>query len=141
MTYLIDDVIADLNTDKITARQLVENCLVAIDDPDGEGQRAFISTYHDRARQQADVVDHARRQGWALPKFAGIPLSVKDLFDEKIYVCVVFDHFVFFSIFFRIKKMRIDISRRLVIFSARELRYLTISCILGCLYQNNLGLS
>ena len=82
MTYLIDDVIADLNTDKITARQLVENCLVAIDDPDGEGQRAFISTYHDRARQQADSVDHARRQGWALPKFAGIPLSVKDLFDE-----------------------------------------------------------
>ena len=82
MTYLIDDVIADLNTDKITARQMVENCLFAIDDPDGEGQRAFISTYHDRARQQADSVDHARRQGWALPKFAGIPLSIKDLFDE-----------------------------------------------------------
>ena len=73
MTYLINDVIADLNTDKITARQMVENCLVAIDDPDGEGQRAFISTNHDRARQQADSVDHARRQGWALPKFAGIP--------------------------------------------------------------------
>ena len=82
MTYLIDDVISELNTEKITARQMVEDCLVAIDDPDGEGQRAFISTYHDRARQQADMVDHARRQGWALPKFAGIPLSVKDLFDE-----------------------------------------------------------
>ena len=82
MTYLINDVIADLNTHKITARQMVENCLFAIDSPDGEGKRAFISTYHDRARQQADSVDHARRQGWALPKFAGIPLSVKDLFDE-----------------------------------------------------------
>jgi len=82
MTYVINDVIAALNTNKITARQLVENCLAAIDDPDGEGQRAFISTYHDRARQQADMVDHARKQGWAVPKFAGIPLSVKDLFDE-----------------------------------------------------------
>ena len=82
MTYVINDVIDALNTNKITARQLVENCLAAIDDPDGEGQRAFISTYHDRARQQADMVDHARKQGWAVPKFAGIPISVKDLFDE-----------------------------------------------------------
>jgi len=82
MTYVINDVIAALNTNKIIARQLVENCLAAIDDPDGEGQRAFISTYHDRARQQADMTDHARKQGWAVPKFAGIPLSVKDLFDE-----------------------------------------------------------
>jgi len=82
MTYVINDVIDALNTNKITARQLVENCLAAIDDPDGEGQRAFISTYHDRARQQADMVDYARKQGWAVPKFAGIPLSVKDLFDE-----------------------------------------------------------
>ena len=82
MTYVINDVIDALNTNKITARQLVENCLAAIDDPVGEGQRAFISTYHDRARQQADMVDHARKQGWAVPKFAGIPLSVKDLFDE-----------------------------------------------------------
>ncbi len=82
MTYIINDVIHALNTNKITARQLVENCLAAIDYPNGEGQRAFISTYHDRARQQADMVDHARKQGWAVPKFAGIPLSVKDLFDE-----------------------------------------------------------
>ncbi|MDA0332129.1 MAG: amidase [Proteobacteria bacterium] len=82
MTYVINDIIDALNTNKITARQLVENCLAAIDDPDGEGQRAFISTYHDRARQQADMVDHSRKQGWAVPKFAGIPLSVKDLFDE-----------------------------------------------------------
>ena len=82
MTYVINDLATALNTNKISARQLVENCLAAIDDPDGEGQRAFISTYHDRARQQADMVDHARKQGWSVPKFAGIPLSIKDLFDE-----------------------------------------------------------
>ena len=82
MTYVINDLATALNTNKISARQLVENCLAAIDDPDGEGQRAFISTYHDRARQQADMVDHARKQGWAVSKFAGIPMSIKDLFDE-----------------------------------------------------------
>ena len=63
MTYVINDLATALNTSKISARQLVENCLAAIDDPDGEGQRAFISTYHDRARQQADMVDHARKAG------------------------------------------------------------------------------
>ena len=82
MTYVINDLATALNTNKISARQLVENCLAAIDEPDGEGQRAFISTYHDRARQQADMVDHARKQGWAVSKFAGIPMSIKDLFDE-----------------------------------------------------------
>ena len=28
------------------------------------------------------MVDHARKHGWAVPQFAGIPLSIKDLFDE-----------------------------------------------------------
>ena len=82
MTYVIKDLIAALNSHRISARQLVEDCLAAIDAPDGEGQRAFISTYHEQARQQADMVDHARKHGWAVPQFAGIPLSIKDLFDE-----------------------------------------------------------
>ena len=82
MTYAIKDLTAALSNNKIRTRQLVEDCLAAIDAPDGEGQRTFIRTYHDQARQQADVVDHARKQGWAVPEFAGIPLSIKDLFDE-----------------------------------------------------------
>ena len=82
MTYVIKDLIAALNSHHISARQLVDNCLAVIDAPDGEGQRAFISTYHEQARQQADMVDHARKHGWAVSQFAGIPLSIKDLFDE-----------------------------------------------------------
>ena len=82
MTYLIKDLIDALNDDKISARQLVENCLDAIDAPDGEGKRAFISVYHERARAQADAIDHSRKQGWTVPSCAGIPLSIKDLFDE-----------------------------------------------------------
>jgi len=82
MTYVINDLTKALNSNTTTARQLVEDCLAAIDAPDGEGLRAFITTYHERARHQADMVDHARKQGWAVPTYAGIPLSIKDLFDE-----------------------------------------------------------
>ena len=82
MTYFLKDLAAQLQTGSLQARSLVEDCLAAIDAPDGEGQRSFIETYHDRARNEADAVDHARKQGWSLPAFAGIPLSIKDLFDE-----------------------------------------------------------
>ena len=82
MTYSLKDLAAQLQTGSQGARALVEDCLAAIDDPNGEGQRSFIEVYHDRARKEADAVDHARKQGWSLPAFAGIPLSIKDLFDE-----------------------------------------------------------
>ena len=82
MTYSLKDLTAQLQTGSQGARALVEDCLAAIDDPDGEGQRSFIEVYHGRAREEADAVDHARKQGWSLPAFAGIPLSIKDLFDE-----------------------------------------------------------
>ena len=82
MTYLLKDLVSRLNTGTISARSLVEDCLAAIDAPDGEGKRAFIEAYHNRAREEADAVDRARKQGLSLPTFAGIPLSIKDLFDE-----------------------------------------------------------
>jgi aspartyl-tRNA(Asn)/glutamyl-tRNA(Gln) amidotransferase subunit A len=82
MTYLLKDLAARLAAGTLSARTLVEDCLAAIDDPHGEGARAFIEIYHDRIRSQADAVDLARRNGWPLPPFAGIPLSIKDLFDE-----------------------------------------------------------
>ena len=82
MTYSLKDLATRLKTGSQSARALVDECLAAIDDPNGEGKRSFIDVYHDRARKEADAVDHARKQGWSLPAFAGIPLSIKDLFDE-----------------------------------------------------------
>src|SRR5208282_3876828 len=41
----------------------------------------FLTVYADRARAEADAVDAARTKGQTLPRFAGIPLSIKDLFD------------------------------------------------------------
>ena len=62
MTYSLKDLAAQLQTGSQGARALVEDCLAAIDDPNGEGQRSFIEVYHDRARKEADAVDHARKQ-------------------------------------------------------------------------------
>jgi aspartyl-tRNA(Asn)/glutamyl-tRNA(Gln) amidotransferase subunit A len=70
-----------LNSGKTTARVLVEHYLDGILDPDREGARAYLRLYEDRARHTADQVDTARKHGFSLPPFAGIPLSIKDLFD------------------------------------------------------------
>lgn len=67
---------------KITSRQLVEQALAAIEDPAGEGARAFLLVHHDEALVAADRVDALRRGGAKLPLLAGIPISIKDLFDE-----------------------------------------------------------
>jgi len=79
MTLYLDKLCDALASGKTTARTLAEKCLAAIDSEDG--RRAFIAVYDTRIRAEADHVDAQRKAGYALPPFAGIPLSVKDLFD------------------------------------------------------------
>jgi aspartyl-tRNA(Asn)/glutamyl-tRNA(Gln) amidotransferase subunit A len=67
---------------KITSRQLVDQSLAAINDPNGEGSRVFLVVHEHAARAAADHVDAQRHAGVRLPALAGIPLSLKDLFDE-----------------------------------------------------------
>ena len=67
---------------KITSRQLVEQSLAAIRDPHGEGARTFLLVHENEALAAADRVDAQRRSGAELPALAGIPISIKDLFDE-----------------------------------------------------------
>ena len=71
-----------LASGQITSRQLVEECLAAIDDPQGEGARTYLAVHREAARTQADRIDARRRAGEELPPLAGIPVSIKDLFDE-----------------------------------------------------------
>lgn len=73
---------SDLASGKVTARALVEDSLARINDPQGEGKVAFLKVHTERARHLADHYDSARRAGHPVPRYAGIPLSVKDLFDE-----------------------------------------------------------
>jgi aspartyl-tRNA(Asn)/glutamyl-tRNA(Gln) amidotransferase subunit A len=65
----------------MSSRSLVEECLGRILDPAGEGPRVFIKVHGDAARAAADHIDHLREHGTAPSRFAGIPVSVKDLFD------------------------------------------------------------
>ena len=64
-----------------SSRSLVEECLARIADPAGEGRRVFLKVHADTARASADYIDHLRGRGAAPSRFAGIPVSVKDLFD------------------------------------------------------------
>lgn len=80
MTYFISELADALQTGKTTARELMDACLAAIDCEDG--RRAYMTVYEGAARAAADDIDRQRAAGAALPPYAGIPLSIKDLFDE-----------------------------------------------------------
>lgn len=72
---------ADLADQRTTSRALVEECLDQINDPKGEGARAFIGQANTSALEVADAMDQLRRAGAAPGPYAGIPITIKDLFD------------------------------------------------------------
>ncbi len=73
----------DLAAGRTTARKLVEDCIARIADPAGEGQRTFIHVDKDAALAAAEAMDHLRKAHAAPSRFAGIPISIKDLFDIR----------------------------------------------------------
>src|SRR3954453_8912779 len=73
----------DLESGRTTSRKLVEACIAKIADPAGEGQRAFIHVDKDAALMAADAMDGLRKVKAAPSRYAGIPVSIKDLFDIK----------------------------------------------------------
>jgi aspartyl-tRNA(Asn)/glutamyl-tRNA(Gln) amidotransferase subunit A len=74
---------ADLDTGRTTARMLVDACLAKIADNDGEGARAFLHVDAEAAIEAAEAMDRLREVSAASSPFAGIPISIKDLFDIK----------------------------------------------------------
>jgi aspartyl-tRNA(Asn)/glutamyl-tRNA(Gln) amidotransferase subunit A len=64
-----------------SSRDLVEECLARIDDRSGEGTRTFLKVHAEAARAAADYHDRLRAAGAAPSPYAGIPVSIKDLFD------------------------------------------------------------
>ncbi|PWS38511.1 amidase [Falsiroseomonas bella] len=73
---------AELAAGRTTARALVEEALARIADPAGEGARAFVAVQADAARAAADAADALRAAGRAPSPWAGIPISIKDLYDQ-----------------------------------------------------------
>jgi aspartyl-tRNA(Asn)/glutamyl-tRNA(Gln) amidotransferase subunit A len=74
---------ADLDAGRTTARALVDECLAKIADTDGEGARAFLHVDAEAAIEAAEAMDRLREVNAAPSPFAGIPISIKDLFDIK----------------------------------------------------------
>ncbi|KVE34217.1 amidase [Burkholderia sp. TSV86] len=72
---------AELARGATTSRALVETALERIADPAGQGAIAFVEVDAQRARAAADAHDRLRAAGVELSPLAGIPVSVKDLFD------------------------------------------------------------
>src|ERR1700738_1930814 len=75
------EIAADLADGRTTSRELVEAALAQITDPAGEGARTFVKVYAERARAAADAQDQPRKAGYTAPPLAGLPVSLKDLFD------------------------------------------------------------
>ena len=66
----------------IDRRALLDACLTRIDDPQGEGARAFIAVHAESARRSSEAAGPPS----AARPLAGIPVSIKDLFDEAGWV-------------------------------------------------------
>jgi aspartyl-tRNA(Asn)/glutamyl-tRNA(Gln) amidotransferase subunit A len=71
----------DLAAGRTSARKLVDACLANIADPKGEGQRVFIHVDKEAAIEAAEAMDRLRKAKAAPSPYAGIPISIKDLFD------------------------------------------------------------
>lgn len=79
----LDTLSHDLAAGKVTSRALAEACLERIEDKNGEGSRVFVHVDADAVRQTADAMDRLRAVNASPSRFAGIPISVKDLFDVQ----------------------------------------------------------
>jgi len=65
----------------LSCRDRLEQALARIADPHGEGARACLTVYADRARAAADAADTRAARGQSLGPLDGAIVSIKDLFD------------------------------------------------------------
>jgi aspartyl-tRNA(Asn)/glutamyl-tRNA(Gln) amidotransferase subunit A len=82
-TPTLAELAADLESGRTSARKLVDACLAKIGDASGEGQRAFIHVDAEAAIEAAEAMDRLREVKAAPSPYAGIPVSIKDLFDIR----------------------------------------------------------
>jgi aspartyl-tRNA(Asn)/glutamyl-tRNA(Gln) amidotransferase subunit A len=71
----------DLAAGRVSSRELTEQALGRIAEPNGEGPRTFIHVFAQEARAAADICDARTTRAAPRRPLEGIPLSVKDLCD------------------------------------------------------------
>lgn len=72
-----------LRSGQTTSQALIEQALVRIHAPGGEGARTFTRVHDESARESARVSDALIAAGQARSPIEGLPISIKDLFDVK----------------------------------------------------------
>ncbi len=72
-----------LRVSQTTSQALIEQALMRIHAPGGEGTRTFTRINDDSARESARVSDVLIAAGQARSPIEGLPVSIKDLFDVK----------------------------------------------------------
>jgi len=77
----IADQRAALDAGTTSAAALVDEACARASDPNGEGQLVFLNHYADAAKAQAVHADTMKTAGVDLGPLAGLPISIKDLFD------------------------------------------------------------
>jgi len=77
----ISKIAVDIQESRTSSREQTEIALSNIKDESGEGQRAFIKVNEEAALAAADAQDTLRKAGITVSPIAGLPFSVKDLFD------------------------------------------------------------
>jgi aspartyl-tRNA(Asn)/glutamyl-tRNA(Gln) amidotransferase subunit A len=75
------DLASDLAAGRASSHSLTQTCLERIADPQGEGGRTFLHVDQSAALAHAEAMDLLRSSGAAPSPYAGIPVSIKDLFD------------------------------------------------------------
>jgi aspartyl-tRNA(Asn)/glutamyl-tRNA(Gln) amidotransferase subunit A len=83
MKKTLSDLADDLAHGRTSARKLVDECISRIADPSGEGERTFIHVDREAAIEAAEAMDRLRDVKAAPSPYAGIPVSIKDLFDIR----------------------------------------------------------
>jgi Asp-tRNA(Asn)/Glu-tRNA(Gln) amidotransferase A subunit family amidase len=76
----LTEAVADIRDGRISAAELVADCLKRVDDVDADIEAwAFLD--RDHAMRQAEAADHNRKQGKAIGPLHGVPIGIKDIFD------------------------------------------------------------
>jgi aspartyl-tRNA(Asn)/glutamyl-tRNA(Gln) amidotransferase subunit A len=79
--WTVEGLAAELAAGRTTSRALTEEALARINDPAGEGARAFMQVDAESARAEADHADRLRKSGVVRSAVDGLPVSIKDLYD------------------------------------------------------------
>ena len=82
-TWTIGSACKALEAGEVSSVDLVSDAFNSIESEEGEGERVFIRTFKNSAITQAAASDALRKMNVPQGPLAGIPISVKDLYDVE----------------------------------------------------------